>query len=727
MEGSICRYFANGACSKGDSCRYSHDRSKQSKDVCQFYQVGKCSFGNTCKFHHIRDKGPSTSSSTSSTKMVKPMQLVTTEKPKPKPGLNTSAPEFVPSWKKKNVINYASAVNPVDDDELEARRLASLSLCPYFETTGECTISQTCPFVHGDLCDLCNTWCLHIYSEEKIKLHRDECLMNHERAMEQAFIEQRSREKTCGICMENVFEKDLRFGILNGCKHCFCLDCIRQWRTKHTTTDLDSKVVRSCPECRQHSDYVVPSVFWVEEDVEKDLLINMYKENTKAKVCKYYTGNRSLGNCPFGNKCFYKHQLPDGSIDPGESPHVRRRPQLVDFLLSGIDDDSDENEDDLETMELLDAFVRNLRNIKMYKVELDSKKVVGKCVDAIRENTNASLCDCHQSFQSILRILEPYLGSADGFAEIQENTSNYEPDIITCFDRRMLDLICTKLYDIFLEKQELSFSSTDNDSDLINNLGAFCDIVEKTDPRIPLEILSRDNYDWLNQMTTVLQMDQDPEVRQSIIQTFHTILTRLDKKVIHALCDTQLPIVLVSMTSSSEAQSKIFGHALKVLTLLYSTDILPPLSHLDYLNTSYFSRLYSVHLVSSEDVLNLASNLYHLLKNADLSIDCLIEPFVRESYGCSQYAIFMIASLNRICTVKRLKYIQEIIRLGKDVLEILFYVTDLRVLTHILAREMINSSDDQIRKLCNSMLLSLINECQIPTDEEISQALTEYN
>ncbi|VDL87294.1 unnamed protein product [Nippostrongylus brasiliensis] len=45
----------------------------------------------------------------------------------------------------------------------------------------------------------------------------------------------------------------------------------------------------------------------------------------------------SLEGCPFGNKCFYKHQLPDGSIDPGEEPHARRKPHLADFFFSRDD------------------------------------------------------------------------------------------------------------------------------------------------------------------------------------------------------------------------------------------------------------------------------------------------------------------------------------------------------------------------------------------------------
>ena len=43
---------------------------------------------------------------------------------------------------------------------------------------------------------------------------------------------------------------------------------------------------------------------------------------SSAKDCKYF--NKGRGKCPFGNKCFYLHALPDGTkTDVG--PPVRQR------------------------------------------------------------------------------------------------------------------------------------------------------------------------------------------------------------------------------------------------------------------------------------------------------------------------------------------------------------------------------------------------------------------
>jgi len=107
----------------------------------------------------------------------------------------------------------------------------------------------------------------------------------HERAMKDAFANQASAEKICGICMENIYEQAQRFGILNKCKHAYCLRCIRAWRK--TTGPMQRETTRACPQCRIVSDFVVPSQLWVEDDAEKEELIRNYQKNTKQKICKY--------------------------------------------------------------------------------------------------------------------------------------------------------------------------------------------------------------------------------------------------------------------------------------------------------------------------------------------------------------------------------------------------------------------------------------------------------
>lgn len=73
----------------------------------------------------------------------------------------------------------------------------NLPLCPYY-LHGYCMNDIFCPFIHGDTCEMCQTQSLHPFNQEERKKHHRECLAEHERAMEEAFAEARSMEKTCG-------------------------------------------------------------------------------------------------------------------------------------------------------------------------------------------------------------------------------------------------------------------------------------------------------------------------------------------------------------------------------------------------------------------------------------------------------------------------------------------------------------------------------------------------
>nr|DBA30430.1 TPA: hypothetical protein GDO54_006407 [Pyxicephalus adspersus] len=152
-------------------------------------------------------------------------------------------------------------------------------------------------------------------------VHGYNCIDAHEKDMELSFAVQRSKDVVCGICMEVVYEKanlsERRFGILSNCKHSYCLTCIRRWRG---AKQFESKIIKSCPECRITSNFVIPSEYWVVEKDDKKKLIRKYKEAMRNKSCQYFDEGR--GNCPFGGNCFYKHAYPDGRL---EERQPRRR------------------------------------------------------------------------------------------------------------------------------------------------------------------------------------------------------------------------------------------------------------------------------------------------------------------------------------------------------------------------------------------------------------------
>ena len=353
-------FFKKGYCSRAEDCEFSHDPSAVPipDNACLFHLRNICRFdGNNCRFDHLTaqdicsgfvskteastgdEAGPSTSKpgtsslpATSKPFGIKMVPFKNEDVCLPVSKSNTDA-----SSGSKSYAAVATDPNAVVVYHEEYRM--NEPLCPFSVANFSCP-QVNCHYLHGSLCDLCNRSCLHPFDEKQRQQHRDECMKEHERQMELSFAIQRSMDKSCGICMDTVMEKEppseRRFGVLEKCTHIFCLSCIRKWRS---TKQFDNRTIRSCPECRVSSDFVVPSEFWVEEKDEKEKLINDYKKAMSNKPCKYFKQGR--GECPFAGACFYLHAYPDGTRATMPPPRARRvrtnadgeRETLMDVLL----------------------------------------------------------------------------------------------------------------------------------------------------------------------------------------------------------------------------------------------------------------------------------------------------------------------------------------------------------------------------------------------------------
>lgn len=96
-----------------------------------------------------------------------------------------NAPEFVPlantsnsaSFSEENCasgttasLSYAQAVNPMAGPQHQASFSALDPLCPYAEANVICK-KINCPYLHGDICDMCSRPALHPFNEEMRKKH----------------------------------------------------------------------------------------------------------------------------------------------------------------------------------------------------------------------------------------------------------------------------------------------------------------------------------------------------------------------------------------------------------------------------------------------------------------------------------------------------------------------------------------------------------------------------
>ncbi|KAG8438663.1 hypothetical protein GDO86_005015 [Hymenochirus boettgeri] len=340
-----CRYFIHGVCKEGSNCRYSHDlTTSRSTMICRFYQRGGCAYGDRCRYEHAKPLKDDLIGDSSSSRTWPRESL-------PEPSSNINMPT-APDTHTQGIVNQEECKDPPPDPELKKK------LCPY-AAVGECRYGENCVYLHGDPCDMCGLQVLHPVDTSQRSQHIKICIEAHEKDMELSFAIQRSKDIVCGICMEVIYEKtnpsERRFGILSNCNHSYCLKCIRKWRS---AKQFESKIVKSCPECRITSNFVIPSEYWVEEKEEKQKLIQKYKEAMSNKSCRYFDEGR--GTCPFGGNCFYKHAYPDGRIEEpqprqngGMSGRYRaqRRNRFWDFAERDVDP-FDTDEDEVVTFEL---------------------------------------------------------------------------------------------------------------------------------------------------------------------------------------------------------------------------------------------------------------------------------------------------------------------------------------------------------------------------------------
>lgn len=305
---TLCKYFMSGACKKGPSCSFSHDRSNAPSKVCTFYLQGKCSYGSRCKFDHVKSKNdakalppPLVNSEVNNGASSSGLQTLTKNK------LKYKGQEFVPGklWAARGAARSCS-------DAASSYSAAARAGLP------EEPRSVTCEH------------CSEVVTQDEEE-HLENCVKFQEKEMEKAFKAKVSSDKMCGICLDVVWEKKpdskKRFGILSHCNHIYCLDCIRTWRHNNMS---EGETSRLCPECRTKSDFVLPSYHWFGDEAEKEKMIGDYKESLKNKPCRYFAKDQY---CRFGDNCFYLHLCPDGS-----KGHNRRRfREDADGLIDIID------------------------------------------------------------------------------------------------------------------------------------------------------------------------------------------------------------------------------------------------------------------------------------------------------------------------------------------------------------------------------------------------------
>jgi hypothetical protein len=124
---------------------------------------------------------------------------------------------------------------------------------------------------------------------------------------------------------------------------------------------------KTCPTCRKHSDYIIPSkTFYAHGTPGKDLVKKTYLANLAQQPCRYFNAPRRNPSCPFGNDCHFAH-IRDGSRytfseyelevirERSEQSRVQRDARTI--MGNAMDDESEVGRNEAYIMALIHGLI----------------------------------------------------------------------------------------------------------------------------------------------------------------------------------------------------------------------------------------------------------------------------------------------------------------------------------------------------------------------------------
>ncbi|AWP09615.1 putative E3 ubiquitin-protein ligase makorin-1-like isoform 2 [Scophthalmus maximus] len=339
--GGICRHFLSGSCRFGPRCHYRHEWPViQSAQICRHFQKGVCWYGERCRFLHVLQSD--VDAAVAGRRGSVPAVSSTSRVARAQPDRRGSEPTLMQAQMlSRHDCSRSGRLAHISNSNIG--RLAVNITVEESQDTESLTASlesvQSSNAAEAGASDRRNEQ--QTSSTETTEEGAAAAASGTQGEVEALL---QSKNVTCGICMDKVYEKtDLReqvFGILPNCSHAFCLQCIMTWRKMK---DFEPDVVKSCPQCRVRSAFYVPNKYWVEGQAKESVIV-AFKEKCRRKSCIYYA---RYGCCPFKTECLYRHDKSTRRRSftyPTEDEDDYDGLDLLNFfiamtLLSGDDDD----------------------------------------------------------------------------------------------------------------------------------------------------------------------------------------------------------------------------------------------------------------------------------------------------------------------------------------------------------------------------------------------------
>uniref|UniRef100_H3B7V5 RING-type E3 ubiquitin transferase n=1 Tax=Latimeria chalumnae TaxID=7897 RepID=H3B7V5_LATCH len=353
------RNFIHGTCRWGQNCRFSHETTMQkSSQICRHFQKGFCYFGDRCWYQHSQpaeDSPPGSRRGSEPTIQLAGRGISSGRRgseptilpvvPRGFAGVRRESEPVAPSLMQLNT-DFGRLSTEFEEEEEDKENGAPSGRSEDWALTGcmgtslflESIVRSSKYSKYGTSHSIFTAGKV-VYSEAVGVSRGDRELITSPRSQSKSAsgpedlqrdsaAYERSKNVTCGICMDRVYEKshpgERKFGILPNCNHAYCVSCIKKWRK---SKDFQSEIIKSCPECRVKSSYFIPHKYWIIDMNQKQKLIENFRARTSKIRCKFFV--RGNGRCPFKSECIYLHELPAGR-PPGRRRERRRtRPTQV--------------------------------------------------------------------------------------------------------------------------------------------------------------------------------------------------------------------------------------------------------------------------------------------------------------------------------------------------------------------------------------------------------------
>ncbi|KAK6747683.1 hypothetical protein RB195_000715 [Necator americanus] len=339
-------------------------------------------------------------------------------------------------------------------------------------------------------------------------------------------------------------------------------------------------------------------------------------------------------------------------------------------------------------------------SVVMYERVLNEGQIATDIVDAIRSTTDAPLSSCIEAARNCIAVMAPFI-QGDSFLRIQEAVNSYTVKVDDCYDYRLLTEMKELLEQIFKEKYELSFSTEQDDDILLKYLQMFASGVTKTDPLVVKYLISMDDFQWMDHLINVYHMDQNNAVRLASLRCIVSLVDVCSDLLTYIL-NSRLPEIVATQFQSEDSKET------------------PPLHHFEIFDVSMFMKLLNHIQVHPSEIMDFIVNFNGIL--GDNQRNTIVAALIENP--CPFLGQLLVKVVNDQTTGRRLKLLKDIIA-QENLYSQLFYRNDLDVLSHILARELINSENKTIRSQCMECIsrLAEMGHC----DERVREAVENSN